>query len=121
MRPEEVVERFNDAINRGDLDGLAGLMTDDHAFTDSVGARVDGKARCLDAWRGFFSQFPDYRNHFTEVIPRDNRVVVIGFSTCSVTALDGPAVWTADVADDKIAHWRVYEDTPAVRRALLNQ
>jgi hypothetical protein len=26
---------FNDCITRGDVDGLAGLMTDDHVFIDT--------------------------------------------------------------------------------------
>jgi ketosteroid isomerase-like protein len=118
VHPDEVAIQFNDAINRGDLDALGGLMTDDHTFTDSLGAQVIGKSNCLEAWRGFFAQFPDYRNHFTELIARDDRVVVIGYSTCSVAVLDGPALWTADIEDDRIAHWRVYQDTPAVRAEL---
>jgi ketosteroid isomerase-like protein len=118
MRSEEVVTRFNDGINRADLDALGALMTDDHTFTDSVGAQVRGKSNCLEAWSGFFGQFPDYRNHFTELIPGDDRVVVIGYSRCSVAVLDGPALWTAEVEDDKVAHWRVYQDTPAVRAEL---
>jgi ketosteroid isomerase-like protein len=118
VHPDEVAIQFNDAINRGDLDALGALMTDDHTFTDSLGAQVIGKSNCLEAWRGFFAQFPDYRNHFTELIARDDRVVVIGYSTCSVAVLDGPALWTADIEDDKVAHWRVYQDTPAVRAEL---
>jgi ketosteroid isomerase-like protein len=119
MGPEEVVTRFNEAINRGDLEGLGALMADDHTFTDSVGARVVGKSNCLEAWRGFFGQFPDYRNHFTELIPqKDDRVLVIGHSTCSVAVLEGPALWTAEVAGGKVTRWQVHHDTPAVRAAL---
>ena len=32
--------------------------------------------------------------------------------------LDGPAIWTAEVRDGKVAVWRVYEDTPEVRARL---
>ena len=46
-----VVTAFNDAINARDLDRLGSLMTDAHRFVDSVGATVDGKDACLDAWR----------------------------------------------------------------------
>ena len=46
-----VVTAFNDAINARDLDRLGALMTDAHRFVDSVGATVDGKDACLDAWR----------------------------------------------------------------------
>jgi ketosteroid isomerase-like protein len=58
MRPKDVAVRFNECINRRDLGGLAELMTEDHAFTDTVGEIVAGKPACLDAWRGFFEQFP---------------------------------------------------------------
>jgi ketosteroid isomerase-like protein len=118
MSPEEVANRFNACINRRDLSGLAELMTEDHVFTDTLGASVRGKAGCLDAWRGFFEQFPDYRNTFTSLIARGDLTIAVGYSTCAVEALDGPAVWTAEVKDDKVSHWRVYEDTPELRMEL---
>jgi ketosteroid isomerase-like protein len=120
MRTEDFVIQFNECINRGDLAGLGALMTDDHVFTDSVGAEVRGKADCLEAWRGFFRQFPDYRNTFMQVTPQGDRVVVVGFSTCETAELDGPAIWTAAIHDNKVAHWRVYQDTPEVRAEVLH-
>ena len=57
-----VAAAFNEAINTRDLDRLAGLMTDDHTFVDSAGGTVAGKPACVEAWRGFFEAFPDYRN-----------------------------------------------------------
>ena len=62
----DVVIAFNDAINTHDVDRLAALMTDDHRFIDSAGQVVDGKQACVEAWRGFFAAFPDYRNHFAD-------------------------------------------------------
>jgi ketosteroid isomerase-like protein len=59
-----VVLSFNEAINSRNVPALAELMTDTHRFIDSAGTTVDGKAACLDAWRGFFDAFPDYRNIF---------------------------------------------------------
>jgi hypothetical protein len=32
--------------------------------------------------------------------------------------LDGPAIWTAKVSGDKLAEWRVYEDTTENRTQL---
>ena len=111
--PTEVVGAFNDAINRCDLDGLAALMTDDHRFTDAAGGHVDGKPACVDAWRGFFASFPDYRNVFTDVgHDGDGVVTVRGHSTCSVPELDGPACWRAVVVDDRVQSWHV-SDAPA--------
>ena len=36
-----VVLRFNERINARDLEGLVGMMTDDHFFIDSKGDRDD--------------------------------------------------------------------------------
>ena len=110
--PEAIVTRFNACINARDADGLAELMTDDHVFIDSLEASVRGKAACLEAWRGFFEQFPDYANTFEELRANADQdtVVVRGYSTCSDAALDGPALWRARVSDGKVAEWRVYDD-----------
>lgn len=106
--PTEVVGSFNDAINRRDLGTLAALMTDDHRFTDAAGGHVHGKASCVDAWRGFFAGYPDYRNVFGEVTDEGDGVVTVrGHSICSVPELDGPARWRAVVVDDRVASWHV--------------
>ena len=105
-----VVRAFNDAINDRDLTALSALMTDGHQFVDAAGASVDGKAACVEAWRGFFAVFPDYRNDFDDVHETDDGVVdVRGRSTCSVPALDGPAVWRAVVRDGQVDLWQVSE------------
>jgi len=114
-----VTTRFNHAINARSLDSLGSLMTDDHRFVDSENSVLDGKPACLDAWRGFFDQFPDYRNIFTALRPRGDVVVVLGYSTCSFAALDGPALWRATIRDGKVAEWRVFADT-AANRAMLD-
>jgi uncharacterized protein (TIGR02246 family) len=118
VEPWSITAQFNEAINARDLDGLAALMTDDHRFVDTEAHAVIGKDACLESWRGFFEQFPDYRNVFTTQIPRDNVVLVVGYSTCSFEPLDGPAVWRAIVRDNKVAEWRVYEDTQTTRHTL---
>ncbi|GAB1513882.1 nuclear transport factor 2 family protein [Actinophytocola sp. KF-1] len=110
--------RFNDCVNHADLHGLAELMTDDHRFVDAAGAVVRGKQACLAAWRGFFAAFPDYRNTFTSVATRGHVVVIEGCSVCAEPELAGPALWTAIVEGERVAEWRVYEDTPATRAAL---
>ncbi|HXM54732.1 MAG TPA: nuclear transport factor 2 family protein [Candidatus Dormibacteraeota bacterium] len=113
--PESIVTRFNDRINSRDLDGLARWMTEDHAFIDSAGMRVDGKDRCVAAWRGFFAAYPDYRNEFASTVTSGDVVAVSGRSVCSEPALDGAALWTARVRDGLVCEWRVYEDTPETR------
>ena len=102
---------FNDHINARDLDGLAALMTDDHTFVDAVGDTVEGKPACVEAWRGFFAAFPDYRNVFASVVADGDTVTALGHSECSVPALDGPARWTATVRGTLVSRWHV-EDAP---------
>jgi ketosteroid isomerase-like protein len=105
-----VVLAFNEAINGRDLDALAELMTESHRFIDSAGATVDGKSACVEAWRGFFETFPDYRNHFDDLADVGNGVVVVrGRSECSFPPLDGPAEWRVVIADARVEVWQVSE------------
>jgi ketosteroid isomerase-like protein len=105
--PPSVVVAFNECINARDLDGLTSMMTDDHEFVDSAGAVVAGKAACVEAWRGFFDAFPDYRNVFASVLADGDTVTVVGRSECSEPSLVGPARWTATVRAGRIARWQV--------------
>ena len=110
---------FNDAISQRDVAALGRLMTDDHTFIDSNDNRFSGKAHVLGAWKGFFTAFPDYRNVWTDVLPSGDTVIALGHSQCATEpALDGPAIWTATVRDNRISTWRVYEDTPETRTRL---
>jgi len=115
---EDVAVAFNDAINAGSIGGLERLMTDDHRFVDSAGRAIEDKPACLAAWRGFFTSFPDYRNHFEDIGTHDELVVIRGHSRCETPELDGPALWSARVLNALVSEWRVYDDTPANRRAL---
>ena len=109
---EAVVLAFNAAINRRDLPGLERLMADGHRFIDTAGDTVSGKPACLEAWRGFFESFPDYRNLFDSLRSRPGGIVEVhGRSECSVAALAGPARWQAVVADGLVVEWRVFDPT----------
>ena len=110
MNPFDLINaaiKFNEKINRRDADGLAELMTDDHAFIDSGGKSTRGKEVMKEGWREFFGKFPDYRNDFNCVTVQDGIVVMVGRSSCSLKQLDGPNVWTAKVDGDKVSEWRV--------------
>ena len=114
-----VTVRFNEMINARDLDGLAGLMPEDHRFIDTTGHVVAGKSACLEVWRGFFAAYPTYRNVFVSIREHDGVVTVVGHSICSdEPGLDGPALWTAHIRGSLITEWRVYDDTPEARRQL---
>jgi ketosteroid isomerase-like protein len=92
---------FNECINARDLKGLARLMANNHTFIDTAGTAVVGKAACVEAWRGFFDSYPEYRNVFEAVLARGNRITVVGHTVCpGVFALEGPALWTAIGIED---------------------
>jgi ketosteroid isomerase-like protein len=118
LDPRTLVAQFNECINSRNLAALTGLMTDDHVFIDTANAAIRGKQQCVNAWRGFFDSFPDYRNIFDTLVVVDDVVIVVGRSTCSDARLAGPALWSAKTRDAKLSEWRVYEDTPANRSAL---
>ena len=112
-----VAVAFNEAINGRDLAALGALMSETHRFIDAAGATVDGRDACLDAWRGFFASFPDYRNDFAHVADAGDGVVEAhGRSMCSFAPLDGPAHWRAVVVDGRVAVWQVSD--PARRPGL---
>lgn len=115
---ESVVARFNDAIDRRDLDGLGRLMTEDHTLITGTDEPVSGREACLRAWERFFELLPDYRNVVQEVRSQGVFVRIRGRSICSDERLNGPALWTAVVEGRRIREWHVHEDTPENRREL---
>ena len=71
---------------------------------------MDGRDACLQAWRGFFASFPDYRNVFDDISDTGDGVVVVhGRSECSFAPLAGPAQWRAVIVDGLVDEWRVSE------------
>lgn len=59
-----LLDRFADAWNRHDLDGLMSMMTDDCVFEASAGPRVDGERSegqpaVRAAYAAVFEAFPD--------------------------------------------------------------
>ena len=116
-RDVATVVAFNEAINARDLEALGQLMHDKHRFVDSAGSTVQGKTACLDAWRGFFDAFPDYRNVFEDVRSDGPGVVAVrGQSECSTPELHGPARWRALVDDGLVRQWQVSDGVAAHER-----
>ena len=79
--PRLTALQFNEYINRQDIGGLAGLMTQDHTFVDRKGEIDQGRETMTQGWIDFFESFPDYRNNFERVESRGNLVVLYGYAT----------------------------------------
>jgi len=75
------VDRFNQAFNLHDADGLAVLLTDDTVFEDTSpapdGRRIEGKAAVVDFWRRWFERNPHARFEGEEVIVSGSRATVL--------------------------------------------
>jgi hypothetical protein len=57
------IDRFNEAFNRHEADGLVAFLTEDTVFEDTSpapdGRRIEGKAAVVEFWRGWFVRNPD--------------------------------------------------------------
>lgn len=119
-----VVVGFIDRINRGDVDGLAALMTDDHLLQVFGEPPLIGRAANVDAWRGYFASFPDYVVHPRQLGENQGLVAVLGHTTGSHLGLaDGEEstvtlIWLAQVRDGAVGSWTLIEDTPHQRSRL---
>jgi len=75
-----VVERFNEAFNRHDADGLAQWLSDDTVFEDTSpapdGRRIEGKSAVVAHWRAWFARNTDARFEAEDTIVAGDRVVV---------------------------------------------
>ena len=74
------MERFNEAFNRHDADGLAQWLSDDTVFEDTSpapdGRRIEGKAAVVAHWRAWFARNTDARFEAEDTIVAGDRVVV---------------------------------------------
>lgn len=116
--PKLVALQFNEFINNHDIKGLTSLMTDDHTFIDRAGSVDKGKESMTKGWTEFFSSYPEYKNNFDRVESHDNLVILIGYAYWTEKNKYDPAIWTARIEDDRVAEWRIHEDTPENRRRL---
>ena len=127
MTPGQVVFRFVDRINAGDVAGLADLMTGDHEFRDSMGTPVSGREAMREAWSSYFAMVPDYRIDVDEIFTSGAVVVLLGTASGTLSrdgslrpedAWSTPAAFRAHVAAGLVAAWRVYADNEPVRQRM---
>jgi ketosteroid isomerase-like protein len=118
------VVSFIDAINRGDVDRLGDLMTEDHHLDVFDEPPLRGKTANIDAWRGYASAFPAYVIYPHRLAERDDAVAVLGHTTGSHLGLSDDEesklllVWKARVEEGRLACWQLLEDAPELREQL---
>jgi ketosteroid isomerase-like protein len=76
----DVVNRFNDAVNRHDAAAVAALLADDTVFENTGpvpdGTRIEGKAAVAAFWDNWLVSNPDARFEAEEVIVAGDRCIV---------------------------------------------
>jgi ketosteroid isomerase-like protein len=109
LPPLAAVVSFVDCINRGDLDGLVGLMTPDHRLVILDEAPLVGRDANREAWAGYFAAFPQYVIHPRSLVADGPRVRVVGTTTGSHLGLPDDeemrldVAWHAEVTDGRLS------------------
>jgi ketosteroid isomerase-like protein len=128
--PIDVVLKFEDLINSRDPASIAGLLTADSVFVDSMGGRVQGREKLRAAWEGYFKMVPDYSISHEEIFGHDDTVAVFGTAKGTFSTGGGllkenfwktTAAWRALVKDGKIALWQVFADNEPIRAIMRKQ
>lgn len=124
---EVLAHAFVRAINRQDVDALAGLMAESHRFVDSLGAVVEGRETVRAAWTAYFRMVPDYSVAVEETYCAGPVVVMLGMAQGTL-APDAqlkpenrwhtPAAFRALVEEGEVAEWRIYADNEPIRALL---
>jgi uncharacterized protein (TIGR02246 family) len=127
MTSTEVVLAFVNAINHRDVERLCRLMTDDHLFVDTGGAKYRGRETMRSGWPGYFSIVPDYTIEVQEAVADGPVVIVVG-TACGTYSPDGnldpadrwstPGAWRTVVAGGHVAIWQVFADNEPIRQIM---
>jgi hypothetical protein len=113
LPPLAAVVSFVDCINRGDLDGLVGLMTPDHRLVILDEEPLVGREANREAWAGYFAAFPEYVIHPRSLAAEGTQVRVVGTTTGSHLGLPDDeemrldVCWLAEVVEGRLSVWQV--------------
>jgi ketosteroid isomerase-like protein len=126
METSRTVEAFVAAINSGDAEAVARLISEDHVFIDSLGSRMEGRQSTASGWRHYFELFPDYRIEVEKVFVRGAEAMLHGRAggtfyrpgMIAGRAWEIPAAWRAVVEGERVALWQVYADNKPVYELL---
>jgi ketosteroid isomerase-like protein len=123
MTPIETVLLFMDRINQRDPGKIAELITEDHAFIDSLGHAMRGRDTMRQGWGAYLKMCPDYWVSHEEIFANGSIVAVFGAAGGTISAggksapenrWETPAAWRAVVEGGLVKEWRVYADNKPV-------
>ncbi len=123
MSALQTLHQWIAAINDHDVTRIAGLMTPDCVFVDSLGNRVES-ARDIEAgWRSYFAMCPDYWIRVDTSIAEGDTALISGEAGGT---MDGetwriPAAWKAVIRDGLMLEWCVFADNKPVYEILARR
>jgi len=121
LPPVAAVVGFVDRIDRGELDDLVELMSDDHTLVVLDGPPLVGRGANRDAWDADLTAFPGDVIHPRCLTVDGGSVAVLGATTGSHLALPDDeemrltVIWLAEVSGGRVSTWRIVDDTPELR------
>ena len=127
MSSLDVATKYVDRINAHDVQGMIDLMTPDHVFVDSLGAR-SARPGIEDGWRQYLSMVPDYAIRIDRTMSDGETVVLIGEAGGTYVPAGGramaknrwstPSVWVAKSRGRRISEWRIFADNEPIRAKM---
>ena len=127
MGSRDVVEAFVTAINSGHAERVHALMSRNHVFIDSLGARFEGREAMLAGWRAYLKLFPDYRIEVDAMFGEEEEIMLHGRASATLhrnaRPVEGgrweiPAAWRAIADRRAVSLWQVYADNKSVYALL---
>lgn len=125
VAPVAAVISFIDCINRGDVEGLGRLMTEDHRLKVLDEEPLVGRDANIEAWHGYASAFPNYVIYPHVIVEHIGAgVAVLGHTTGSHLGLPDAeesrllVIWAAFVVGGFVRSWQVIADTHEARAEL---
>ena len=119
----EVFHQFVAAVNRHNVEAIAGLLAPDHVFVDALGNRVQGAASMAAGWRGYLAMCPDYSIRVDHALADGELVLAAGAAggTVDGQSWSTPAAWKAAIRGNRVAEWRVFADNKPVYEILAKR
>ena len=127
MDTRTAVEALVEAINSGQAERIAGAMSLDAVFVDSLGRRIEGRTALLDGWRAYLRFFPEYRIQADAMMTDGLEALLHGRARATLHrdarpveggAWEVTAAWRAVTDGRKVSLWQVFADNKPVYALL---
>jgi ketosteroid isomerase-like protein len=111
---EKIALKFVECINNQDLDGLVALMTEDITMVAYEDKPEVGLELLREGFRGYFSDYPEYKIHISKVTRSGNDIAMTGKTTGSHIPPEIEAqetvIWVAKIKDNLVSEWLIFSD-----------